>query len=87
MIDHETALSISTRLGKIEGLVEGLHMQLLGNGQPGLINKIETHLEYSDKRVDSLEQTRSHVKGALAIMGAILSWIGWEQIKRVFHLS
>ena len=87
MIDHVTALDISTRLGKIEGMVENLHCQLLGNGQPGSISKIEAHLEYSDRRVDSLEETRSHVKGALSIMGVFLTWVGWDQIKRIFHIG
>lgn len=74
-------------MGKIETTVEALRKELLGNGQPGVVDKIQKHIEYADTRLDSLESTRTYVKGAFTFLGAMLTWIGWETFKKFFHIG
>lgn len=64
MTDHE--LNTTERLVRIETTLEVLKTRLLGNGQPGDLQKFDT-------RIDNLEESRSRVRGALWAIGLTIT--------------
>lgn len=66
MTDHE--LNTTERLVRIETTLEVLKVRLLGNGQPGDLQKF-------DMRIDNLEDSRARVRGAMWAMGLIVTAI------------
>jgi hypothetical protein len=62
-------MTTEERLGRIDERLEHLEHELLGNGQPGAIQK-------HDDAIASLERWQSYIKGALAILAVLIS-AGW----------
>ena len=60
---------LEVTVARIEEVVLRLDRYLLGNGQPGAIQKIED-------RIRPLEETRNQWKGAIAIIGFLLMLTG-----------
>lgn len=68
--------STPERLAKIETILERLEHELLGNGQPGFIQK-------TNDRLATFDRDRSWVKGAFAVLSAMVSFLG---IGGVLHI-
>lgn len=77
-------------LGRIEATLEGFQQtlerfdhHLFGNGQPGKLSEIDTHLTATDERVDDLERSRSWIKGGAAAITGLVSMLG---LTEMYHL-
>ena len=75
-----------TRLAKMETLVEALHRELLGNGQPGALARIHIRIDDLDAAVENLNGWRKWVHGIAVAVGtvitglaAVLAWT-WEYL-------
>ena len=68
-------------LGRIEGIVESMKSDLLGNGQPGRMTKAE-------ERLTQLEEKKTHAMGWIAgaaavsafLTGSFLTLLNWLHI-------
>jgi hypothetical protein len=64
------------QVARIETLCLEMHTRLFGAGV-GILDK-------HDERLDSLENSRAWTKGALTVMGGLLSFIGWPHVRELF---
>ena len=62
-------IDIKTNLASQDVRLEKIETAVLGNGQPGLAQKVE-----------SLEAHKNWLWGAGATISTLLGWIGWEHI-------
>jgi hypothetical protein len=74
MDDMDFKMKVVESLGKLENGMK----DLLGNGQPGRIQKIEVDLKAHDR---SLSSAKGWVAGVLGVLGVALSIFEWY-----FHL-
>lgn len=58
-------LSTIERLVRMETMIEEMHHELMGNGQPGTIEKFNL-------RLGSLEGSRNKFRGAIWLLSALL---------------
>ena len=65
MIDEQVAKMIEM-LGRIDSKTEALERAILGNGQPGLT-----------QRVQDLEESRARMWGATAVLGTLAGIAEW----------
>jgi hypothetical protein len=63
---RERALTTDERLGRIDERLERLEHELLGNGQPGVVQRIEARLR-------SLEGWRSMLLGAWFLLTSVVA--------------
>ena len=63
--------SIDSRLGRIEGKVEGIHSLLEQN-----IRDVNREKDIIGKRIRSLERSRSWITGVLAVTVSAGGWFG-----------
>lgn len=82
--DQQSNNELARTLGRIEATLEKFDEtlvrfdhQLFGNGQPG-------KLTIMDQRLDSLDTTRSKVKGALSALAAVVTAIGGTELYHLF---
>lgn len=75
MTDHEN--DTTDRLARIETTLTALNTHLMGNGQPGILTKYDT-------RLNDLENTRSRMRGALAVITVALTATGGFLMKHLF---
>lgn len=57
---------MASRLARVETMVEEIHHRLLGNGQPGEIDKMK-------EDISSLKSSRTWVKGVATALGVIIT--------------
>lgn len=67
----------SEAITRIETTVIFMKEQLLGNGQPGQLTVLRS-------RVDAIEEFRSVIKGAFAVIAALITMIGGAVITHLF---
>lgn len=78
METQEVQLQITQaqQVARIETLCTEMHTRLFGAG----VGILEKHAE----RLDSLEHSRSLMKGAFTVVGGLLSFVGWPHIRALF---
>lgn len=75
-INEETLLDIVQSLSRIETSQNNMKTELLGNGQPGRIQRIETNVDRHEKDLGSLNKTKWIAIGALVVVGHALEAAG-----------
>lgn len=74
MTQNEDVLS---RLATIESIVSRLEYRILGNGQPGELEKL-------DSRIGRLEEVEDKGRGAFWVIGVLLSILTGTQVIQFF---
>ncbi len=72
----EIHMENARKTARIETLVEDMHERLFDN-EAGFVTK-------TNDRIQSLEHSRSTAKGAFAVVGGILSFVGWPHFRALF---
>lgn len=80
-------LDIAVKVGKTETMVADMHARLFGNGQPGLLDKLDEKIELLDDRVVDLEHSKNKVLGGVTVIGALASWAGWAHVREFFTIK
>ena len=70
-------LDMAVSLARIETIVQRLESRLLGNGQPGEIDKL-------DKRTTSLESVAYKAKGAFWAFSALITSLGGALLQHLW---
>jgi len=73
------------RLATIETIVTRLETRLLGNGQPGELDKLHSRANDLDERLDRVERTESKARGAFWTISALISALASGQILDFFR--
>jgi hypothetical protein len=74
MMDRDDVIA---KLSRMEASLERLEHSLIGNGQPGFIEK-------TNERLGDLENTASKARGALGVMSLIITTIGGAFINHLW---
>jgi len=68
-----TMEEVSSEIAVMKSILQRLEYRLLGNGQPGELEKQHIRIEQLDNRIVDLDKSRSYYSGALWIIGIILT--------------
>lgn len=79
------APDISGRLATIETIVTRLETRLLGNGQPGELDKLHARANDLDERLDLVERTEAKARGAFWTISSLIGMLGIGQIADFFR--
>lgn len=74
-INDEQVVKIMETLGKLDERTENIEKAVLGNGQPGLAQKVE-----------ELEAHKNRTIGGVAVLSFLLTAI-WGWLEYTFHLK
>lgn len=82
-MDQENREDLHVTVARIDATLTMLSRHLLGNGQPGAIQKLEDRQADLIARTDSLENSRAWVKGAIALAIALFTALGSTLVAHV----
>ncbi len=77
MVERNPGESLEVQLARVETVLLRMEERLFGNGQPGVIEKL-------DRRVGDLEDSEAKGKGALGLLGFIVGVTGLSQLFQFF---
>lgn len=75
LVDDHTIAKIAETLGRLDERTERIERDLLGNGQPGI-----------KQRVEDLEAHQNRVLGAFGILGGLGATL-WGILEYLFHFK
>lgn len=93
MTDHDRELLYEThkQIIEINAMVREMRLRLLGNGQPGEIEKLHLRIgtvrDSHDGRITKLEHSRTYIKGVLWAIGLLTTGAGLAILKHLVSLS
>jgi hypothetical protein len=72
-MDDQTVIKVIETLGRLDERTERIEREVVGNGQPGL-----------KQRVEDLEAAKNRTIGGIGVIGAIGTFI-WGGLEYIFH--
>ena len=72
---RQVPADVVAALARIEERLGNMHVELLGNGQPGRIQRIESALEDHSKEMAGLNKKVWYASGGLAALGHGLRYV------------
>lgn len=85
-LNHNTD-DITSRLATIETIVTRLETRLLGNGQPGELDRLHSRANDLDTRLDSVEKTEARAKGAFWSISALIGMLTGGELLHMLGLG
>ncbi len=83
-MDTQVNLTQAQQITRTMTIVEEMHTRLFGNGQPGELDKLGKRLETLDGEIETLKETRAHVKGVIWTIGVLFTAMGGTELWHIF---